>query len=153
MLAWHWWLLAGIVLAIAEIFAPGFVLICFGLGALIASLFTYFFGFGLELQLLAFGLASLVVFAGSRTLFHDLLWPPAGAQEHTNVDALIGRTAVTVEGIPGGGEKGTVKVGGEEWSAMSADRAPIAAGSPVRVRAIEGNKLLVTPVGEEGEVS
>jgi membrane protein implicated in regulation of membrane protease activity len=150
MSAWHYWLLAGIVLAIAEIFAPGFVLICFGLGACIASLFTYLFGFGPEGQFLSFGVATLIVFAGSRTLFHDVLWPSENPDEATNVDALVGRLATVEEAIPQGDGRGMVRIGGEQWTAVSSDRSAMAVGSRVKVQAIEGNKLLVTQVREDG---
>lgn len=143
MTAWHYWLLAGIVLAIAEVFAPGFVLICFGLGAGLVSLGTYLFDLGIELQILVFAVATLLVFAGSRTLFHDILWPPAAAQEHTNVDALVGKTAIVVEAIPAGDGKGQVKAGGEEWTAVSTDGRGAPVGARVEVTGIEGNKLLV----------
>ena len=148
MLAWHYWLLAGIVLAIAEVFAPGFILICFGLGALLTSGFSYWFQLGLELQILTFAVATLIVFTGSRTLFHDVLWPPQGAQEHTNVEALIGRTATVIEAIPGGMQRGLVKVAGEEWSAVTTTADPIQSGRDVTIRGVDGNKLLVVPKEE-----
>jgi membrane protein implicated in regulation of membrane protease activity len=143
MIAWHYWLLAGIVLAIAEVFAPGFVLICFGLGALLTSLFTYWFALGLEMQILTFGVATLIVFTGSRTLFHDILWPATGKEESTNVDALLGCTAVVVEAIPGGSHRGLVKVAGEEWSAVTTGSESLAAGQNVTIRGVDGNKLVV----------
>jgi len=145
MIAWHYWLLAGIVLAIAEVFAPGFILICFGLGALLTSGFAYWFHLGLEMQVLTFAVATLIVFTGSRTLFHDVLWPPTGAQEHTNVDALMGRTATVIEAIPGGTQRGLVKVAGEEWSAVTTAEQPIQPGQDVTIRGVDGNKLLVVP--------
>src|SRR6185503_19590002 len=125
MSAWHYWLLGGIVLAIAEMFAPGFVLICFGLGACIASLFAYLFGFGPVGQLLTFGVATLIVFAGSRTIFHDVLWPRETPDDGTNVDALLGKLATVEEAIPQGEGRGTVRVGGEQWSAVCADRSGV----------------------------
>jgi membrane protein implicated in regulation of membrane protease activity len=147
--AWHYWLLAGIVLAIAEVFAPGFVLICFGLGAGLVALFTCLFGFGIEVQILVFAIATLLVFAGSRTLFHDILWPPASTQEHTNVDALLGKHVIVVDAIPGGDGKGSVRAGGEEWTAISADHRPAAAGTRVLVQGIDGNKLVVRVATDE----
>ena len=41
---------------------------------------------------------------------------------------------------------GAVRLSGVEWSARSADGSPVAAGTVVRIDAIEGVKLIVTPV-------
>jgi membrane protein implicated in regulation of membrane protease activity len=41
---------------------------------------------------------------------------------------------------------GRVKLGGEDWSAVAIDGAPIQAQSKVVVRRIEGNKVFVEPI-------
>lgn len=41
---------------------------------------------------------------------------------------------------------GAVRLSGVEWSARSADGSPVAAGTVVRIDAIEGVKLIVTPI-------
>ena len=40
----------------------------------------------------------------------------------------------------------TVRLSGVEWTARSADGSPVAVGTVVRIDAIEGVKLIVTPV-------
>ena len=43
-------------------------------------------------------------------------------------------------------ETGAVRLSGVEWTARSADGSPVAVGTVVRIDAIEGVKLIVTPV-------
>ncbi len=62
--------------------------------------------------------------------------------------ALVGAAGVAKSDIA---PAGVVHVGGEDWSATT-DSAPIQKGEPVRVRAVEGIRLVVTPMpkGKEG---
>ncbi|MDB6079998.1 MAG: hypothetical protein JWO82_3745, partial [Akkermansiaceae bacterium] len=61
------WLLFGVVLIALEFFAPGVILVFFGLGAIIASLTTWT-GLTPELgeQTMVFGISSLVLLFGLR---------------------------------------------------------------------------------------
>lgn len=61
----------------------------------------------------------------------------------TNVDALIGKTAIVSEAIDNTAGKGQVKVGGNVWSARSLDGSKIREGEEAVVRTVEGVKLIV----------
>ena len=67
---WTWilWTVLGVVLIIAEVFTPGFVLLWFGVGALAAAL-AAFLGAGLAAQFLLFIALSSILTALSRTIF------------------------------------------------------------------------------------
>ncbi|HEX8118396.1 MAG TPA: hypothetical protein VF521_14055, partial [Pyrinomonadaceae bacterium] len=67
---WTWilWTIFGVVLIIAEIFTPGFVLLWFGVGALAAAL-AAFLGAGFAAQFILFICISAVLTALSRTIF------------------------------------------------------------------------------------
>src|ERR1700749_1601118 len=67
---WTWilWTVLGVVLVIAEVFTPGFVLLWFGVGALAAAL-AAFLGAGLAAQFILFIAVSTVLTALSRTIF------------------------------------------------------------------------------------
>ena len=64
----------------------------------------------------------------------------------TNAAGNIGREAIVTEAIDNLHETGAVRPSGVEWTARSADGSPVAAGTVVRIDAIEGVKLIVTPV-------
>jgi len=58
----------------------------------------------------------------------------------TNVDSFVGRIALVTEDIVDG-NRGVVKLDGQEWSAISHDN--IVKGTKVVILSIEGNKLIV----------
>ena len=58
----------------------------------------------------------------------------------TNVDSFVGRIALVTEDILDG-NRGVVKLDGQEWSAISNEN--ILKGTKVVVLSIEGNKLIV----------
>ena len=61
MTLWWGWIVAGIALAIVEIFVPGFVFLGFALGAVVTGLTLWFVpGIGLATILLIFAVASLI---------------------------------------------------------------------------------------------
>lgn len=140
---WHYWLIVGIVMFIAEIFTTGFFIMWFGVGAFVAALVAAL-GAGLTAQLISFVVVSLVLTVSSRTIFKRFFLGRAQGRElATNVDALVGATAVVKEQIDNDKGEGLVKIGGEEWSAVSEDGSVIPPGSKVQVVRIEGVKAVV----------
>ena len=67
-------------------------------------------------------------------------------REATNADRIIGCRGQVLEDIDNVRSAGTVKVDGKIWTARSAGGDPIPAGTEVTIQAIEGVKVLVTPV-------
>ena len=67
-ITWILWTVLGVILIIAEVFTPGFVLLWFGVGALAAALAS-FLGAGLPAQFVLFIALSSVLTALSRTIF------------------------------------------------------------------------------------
>ena len=65
----------------------------------------------------------------------------------TNVDSLIGKTAVVEEDIVDGGV-GRVVVGGMSWAAFTDEDRNILAGEKVTVHEISGVKLYCLPVSK-----
>lgn len=63
----------------------------------------------------------------------------------TNVNALIGERAVVTEAIDNLRSQGTVKVGGNAWTARSIDDKAIPPETVVVIRKIEGVKVFVEP--------
>ncbi len=141
MQAWHIWIIIGIILSILEIFTAGFLIINFGIGAIIAGL-AAFGGAGLKTQLIVFAISSLILFVLSRKFASRFLTKDE-PEARTNVEALIGKEAIVTQPIGGTLERGQVKIDGEEWSAISETEDNIDAGEKVTVKGVDGNKLIV----------
>ncbi|MDD3534935.1 MAG: NfeD family protein [Candidatus Cloacimonetes bacterium] len=141
--AWHIWMILGIVFVIIEIFDPAFFFISLGIGAIITALLAFlpFIGRLIPLQIFLFALFSFIAFLLMRPLGKKILANPGG---ETNVYALKGKTASVTQSIEKEG-KGYVKVGGEEWVAVSQNGEAIEQDTKVEVLDIDGNKLIVKP--------
>ena len=140
--AWVIWVVAAVVLLIAEATTSAFIALYFGLAA-IAAAAVALTGLGVVVQLIAFAALSV----GSLTLTRPALKRAIGSTSlhRTGVDAMQGRIGVVTRAI-GELESGLVKIGGETWTARSFyDEEPIAEGSRVEVIKIEGVTALVVP--------
>ena len=131
------WAIAGLILLIAEVLAPGFFLVFIGAAALATGAFTLLFDLGITAQLILFVLYTvLAVMIGKRWYAQ----PGTAAEDvHLNEPGhrMIGRTVVVVDAVDDHG--GRVRVGDGEWSARG---EPAAAGERVRIVAVEGNCLI-----------
>ena len=142
--AWHFWFVLGLVLALAEIFTAGFFLLWFAVGAFLASLLAWL-GMPQGVQVGAFLASSFLLLVFSRTVFRSILFRSHGSVA-TNVEALKGRNGIVLKVIEGSLKPGSVKIGGEVWSAVCEDGSRIAEGSKVEVLEIVGNRVKVKPV-------
>ncbi|MCK9557202.1 MAG: NfeD family protein [Candidatus Cloacimonetes bacterium] len=141
LLAWHIWMILGIILIIIEIFDPAFFFVSLGIGAIVTGLFALlpFVQSSILLQIMLFAIFSFIAFLLMRKLGKKVLAHPG---KETNVYALKGKFGHIVTPIPPDG-KGYVKVGGEEWVAVTEGHLPIDAGEKVLITGIDGNKLIV----------
>src|SRR3712207_432793 len=145
--AWVLWTILGIVLVIAEIFTPGFVLLWFGVGALAAA-FASFLGLGLAAQFLVFILVSTALTALSRTIFVKYFSrPDDGTGLKMGADALPGQVGTVVTSSSGALHEGAVKVYGSVWTAYPAEgEPPLEAGDRVVVESLRGASIYVRRV-------
>jgi membrane protein implicated in regulation of membrane protease activity len=141
---WQVWLVAAIVLTLAEIFVPGVFLVFFGFGAGITAVFSAF-NDSLNSQLVLFAASSLTMTILSRTLLRPLFFGEGQKAPPTNVFALKGREALVTEDIQGPQHPGAVKIGGEVWTAHSLSGEPIAKETLVVVERVDGAKVWVRP--------
>lgn len=120
------------------------VLALVGTVALVLGLLTLVAGPIPEMRVqMATAVAAGVAFGGITSV---LVWFAARARRNkvmTGPESLVGAVGVAQQALE---PKGQILVHGEIWLAESA--APVAAGQPVRVRAVEGLTLLVEPVHE-----
>ena len=142
--AWHVWIVVGLVLVLAEMVIPGFFLLWFGVGAFLASLLA-FLGLSRNIQSVVFLASSFVLLIFSRTIFKSVLLR-APERVATNMEALRGRSGITVKAIEGTLTPGEVKVGGEMWAAVCDDGTQIAEGAKVEVLEVVGNKVRVKSI-------
>jgi membrane protein implicated in regulation of membrane protease activity len=140
---WHWWAGLALVLMIAEIFVPGFFLLCLGIGCAGASVIGAL-GFGPSVQLLVFSALSLVAFFTVRPLLMKRMW--TGPDVKTNVDALVGQHGKVSQDFDPGLRLGRVAVGGDDWRAESVNDQPLRTGDLIKVVRVESNTLVVKPI-------
>jgi membrane protein implicated in regulation of membrane protease activity len=145
--AWILWTILGIVLIIAELFTPGFVLLWFGVGALAAA-FADFLGLGLAAQFLVFILVSTSLTALSRTIFVNYFSQEGETSGHRfGADSLPGQVGTVVTSSGGAMQEGAVKVFGSVWTAYPAEgEDPLEAGERVVVERLQGASIYVRRV-------
>lgn len=136
---WALWLTLFLAFAVIEMLTLDLFFIMLGAGVL-AGLVTELAGGEFWLQIVAFCVVSLLMVAFIRpvALAHLKKGP---ADQRSNIDRLIGETAVVLEPVTANG--GRVKIGGDVWSARSA-AGTIAPGEGVIVAAIDGATAVVT---------
>jgi membrane protein implicated in regulation of membrane protease activity len=143
-ISWILWTVLGVILIIAEVFTPGFVLLWFGVGALIAALAS-FLGASFPAQFVIFIALSSALTALSRTIFaeyfsrHD---EPDGLK--VGASALPGKVGTVVTSSRGALNEGAVKVFGSVWTAYPAEgEPPLEAGDRVVVERLQGASIYV----------
>lgn len=142
-LEWWHWAVFGIALILAELAVPAFVLIWFGLGALLVGLFMFLApGLGMTAQILMWTLASVLMVVLWFKIFKRGMHKTRVGMSDSNIVGEVGLLIRDVE--PFG--KGQVRfqkplVGAEVWDCI-ADEA-IRSGERVKVLGIEGSFLRV----------
>ena len=152
-LTWIMWTVLGVILIIAEVFTPGFVLLWFGIGALAAA-FTSLVGLdSLTLQFLIFAVVSVALTAASRTIFVNYFSREKTVGDlKTGVDALPGKIGTVVSSSKGSLHEGAVKVYGSTWTAYPAEgEDPLEAGDRVAVERVQGASIYVRRVRHSPE--
>jgi membrane protein implicated in regulation of membrane protease activity len=143
MASWVLWTVIAAVFTVGELHTNSFYLAPFAVGAAIAAVLA---GLG------AGGLVATVAFAAAAILFLLLLRPVAVRHRRsaptlrTGTAALVGQHALVLERIANREGIGSVKIGGEVWTARSFDEDEvIERGEQVEVVEIRGATALVMP--------
>ncbi|WP_219893298.1 NfeD family protein [Aquisediminimonas profunda] len=132
------WLVAGVVLAIAEILVPGFFMIWLAAAAIVTGLIAMLLPIAMPFQVLLFAaLAVAAVYAGRRWFARNPI-ESTDPKLNDRGARLVGETVTVVEAISNG--RGRVKVGDGVWIAKGPDAA---VGANVRVTGSDGSTLLV----------
>lgn len=134
------WLGVVAVLLVIEAITTGLTTIWFAEGALVAGIAAYA-GAGLALQLILFLCVSLVLLFFTRPLAVKYM---NKGLEKTNVNSLLGKTAVVIQEIDNLAQTGQVRIGDVEWMARTdSDVQKIPVNAVVIIKKISGVKLIV----------
>ena len=139
------WIMALVLFIIVEVGTAALTTIWFAGGALVALILSVVKA-PLWIQVVAFLCVSLVLLFITRPLAEKFVNKKA---VRTNAESLIGKEAVVSVAVNNLQQTGQVLVGGQEWTARTADNAKvIEAGSVVIIERIEGVKLIVSEAPE-----
>jgi membrane protein implicated in regulation of membrane protease activity len=146
------WIVLGVVLAVAEIFTTTLFLIMFAAGAFAAA-GAAALGAPVGVQAIVFaGVSALTVLGVRPTLRRHRRSALDSGEQAFGVEAIEGSAALVLERVDAG--QGMVKIDGELWQARSYDASQVfAAGERVQVIQVRGATALVwrddvSPSGE-----
>ena len=139
--AWVLWLVAAVVLAVAEVANTSFYLFPFSIGAGGAALVALA-GAGTPIAIVVFAVLTAVSFGVVRPIARRHLSQPP--ELRTGTAALVGKRAIVLERIANDEGVGCVRLDGEVWTARSYDEdAVFEPGTRVHVMEIRGATALV----------
>ena len=139
------WLVLLVGLLVLEAMTAGLTSIWFAAGALAGALAAYF-GAAIVVQLLLFIGISVVLFVFTRPLAIRFL--KKGVTK-TNVDGLVGKTAVVSEKIDNLAQTGKILVNDIDWMARTEDdRETIEKGAVVKIQEIQGVRAIVSKAAD-----
>ncbi len=136
------WFLIGAFLILLEFVAPGFVVIFFGVGAVITSLACWLgLADAVPTQIMIFCISSLTCLFGMRKYVKRWFVGESNIKEGDIYSIFVGQSVKVVIGIPGGAARGKVELNGSDWNAISAE--PHEAGDMVTIIERSGLILVV----------
>lgn len=133
------WMIVLVVLLVTEALTMGLTTIWFAGGALLALILALC-NVSFQMQIIVFIVVSFILLYFTRPLAVTFFNKKT---EKTNLDSIVGEEVVVEEEIDNLRGEGRVNFKGMEWSARSAFGEKIEAGEVVRVKEIQGVKLIV----------
>lgn len=135
--AWAWWI-GGVILLALEIVAPGNIFVWFGLAAILTGVVAMFGDVSWQVELLIFGVLSLVLVIAGRRYFARRSGGGAEPFLNQRLDGMVGRDYVISEPIVDG--VGHVRVNDANWRITGPD---LPSGARVKVVGHDGAVLTV----------
>lgn len=136
------WFIIGLLLFLAELVVPGFVIFFFGVGAWVTALVCLLFHPNTDLQILIFAITSVLSLIALRRLIQKKFFYGKDGTSEEVEDEFTGKEAVALISF-GPGIKGKVEFKGTTWSA-EADTM-IKEGQRVIILEKESFNLIVEP--------
>jgi membrane protein implicated in regulation of membrane protease activity len=140
---WFWVILT-VFFAVIEVFTLGLTTVWFAISALV-MVFLSFLPIPLVYQVMIFLAISAVLLFFTRPIAVKKL---KIGREKTNVDSLIGKSALVTKKITEF-DRGEVKLNGQIWTARMEDGSTLTEGSKCEVVRIEGVQAIVKICNEE----
>ncbi len=138
---WVWFGLA-IALIVVECFTVDLVAVWFAVSSLVMGIVASIFPeLDVWWQILIFLLLASVLLVATRPLVKKFLKKAKNSE--TNLELILGHTAIVTEKIENDLSQGSVKINGLVWTARSSDNSVIEQDTLVIVKEIIGNKLIV----------
>ncbi|MDA0728145.1 MAG: NfeD family protein [Bacteroidetes bacterium] len=141
---WQIWMAVALGLVILEIFVPGFVLACLGVGALAAA-GAASLSWSLTIQFALAALFSLLSFVFLRPLAMKFAF--SGNEAVSGVEALVGRECRVSQPFDADSGMGRCKIDGDDWRATLVHRDQAAEAfehAAVWIVRVESNTLVVS---------
>lgn len=145
MTIWQIWLLIAAVFVVIEIFTSGFAVACFSVGCVFGAILAAC-DLSLTWQVVAFAIGTFLAFVLIRPVVMRYLDKKTN-NDHvkTNMDNIIGKTAVVTERIEENGF-GRVKIDGDDWKAQTIDGTAAEIGEKVMIESYESIILTVKKI-------
>ncbi|MCR5036110.1 MAG: NfeD family protein [Bacteroidales bacterium] len=142
MTIWQIWLLIAALFVVIEIFTSGFAVACFSVGCVFGAILAAC-DLSLTWQVVAFAVGTFLAFVFIRPIVMKYLDKKTNDNGvKTNMDSIIGKTAVVTEKIEENGF-GRVKIDGDDWKAQTSDGSAVEVGTKVKIEAFESIILTV----------
>ena len=138
---WHYWLIAALLFGILEMIIPSFIVINFGVGALLTTIFAAF-NVSMEWLIAIFALGSLASFFIVRPIMLKYGFKNS-ENVKTNIDAMIGKVGKVIEIIDNEQNSGRIIIDGDDWRAKTIDNSIIEKNKLVEVQKVESIILYV----------
>ncbi len=113
------WIVMGLGIMAMELFMPGFIIVFFGLGAVLTGLLTALLPLGVNAQLLLFAVLSVVLLVSFRRMAQGYFTGRVSALNPSGAapDGAVGESAVVTEDIEPNSPRGKVEFHGTSWNA------------------------------------
>ena len=134
------WMAAAVVFLILELMTPTLIFASFVAATAAAGVYSHFYPESYYIQLGIFVGVAVILLPTTRVIAKKITREPP---QKSNVDALVGQTALVTKAIDPN-EGGQVRFEGEVWRATAEQAIP--AEQKVRIVAVSGTKVKVEPV-------
>ncbi len=134
-----YWIILAVILMFVEFATQGLTTVWFAGGAFAAFILAMA-KFSLPVQIVVFVAVSVVLVLFTRPVVTRWL---NSRITRTNADRVVGKEALVTKDIDNTLAEGEVQVDGVSWSARSSKDGRIPAGTKVRIKEIQGVKLIV----------
>lgn len=143
--AWIVWLVLAAIFVGIEALTPGFFLLWFGVGALVAAVMAMLGIGGIGAQIIVFLIVSVLLLVTSRNVIERFFHRNESQNQlKTGVETMVGQLGTVVEASGGALNQGAVKVYGSVWTAFPTEgESPLKEGESVAIERVEGNAVYV----------